>query len=122
MMGAVASGRARAAIAGLAEIVAGFAKTGAGPICRIAAVETVRARRDVKSRPVAEPPKGASGSSTTRTRLWVPCGTPDHDNGGEMSVPSQVYSAGISPPAGIAGLANIRGMIVSHVVCGSLSR
>jgi hypothetical protein len=30
-----------------------------------------------------------------------------------MSVPSQVYCAGISPPAGIAGLVSIRGMIVS---------
>src|SRR5215831_16045854 len=58
-------------------------------------------------------PDGASGSSTTRTKLRVPSGAPDHDNGGEMSAPSQVYCAGISLPGGIAGLASIRGMAVS---------
>ena len=36
-----------------------------------------------------------------------PGARPDHDNGGEMSVPSQVYCAGISPPGEIAGLASI---------------
>jgi hypothetical protein len=58
-------------------------------------------------------PEGASGSSTARTRLPVPAGTSDHDKGGEMSAPSQVYCAGISPFGGIAGLASIRGMAVS---------
>src|SRR5258705_12213068 len=58
-------------------------------------------------------PEGASGSSTTRTRLPVPAGTSDHDNGGEISALSQGYCAGISPPGGIAGLASIRGMAVS---------
>ena len=58
-------------------------------------------------------PEGASGSSTTSTRLPVPGGTPDHDKGGEMSAPSQVYCAGISPLGGMAGLASIRGMAVS---------
>src|SRR6516165_11187423 len=58
-------------------------------------------------------PEGASGSSTTRTRLLVPSGSPDHVSGGEISVPSQVYCDGISPPGGIAGLASIRGMVLS---------
>src|SRR2546421_6438738 len=58
-------------------------------------------------------PEGASGSSTTRTRLPVPAGTSDHDKGGEISAPSQVYCAGISPPGGTAGLVSIRGIGVS---------
>src|SRR6202045_1072651 len=58
-------------------------------------------------------PEGASGSSTTRTRLPAPAGTSDHDNGGEIAAPSQVYCAGISPLGGIAGLASIMGMTVS---------
>src|SRR6516165_8631938 len=58
-------------------------------------------------------PEGASGSSTTSTRLLVPFGIPDHVSGGEISVPSQVYCDGISPPGGIAGLASNRGMVVS---------
>src|SRR5262249_35458664 len=53
-------------------------------------------------------PEGASGSSTTRARLLVPFGTPDHVNRGEISAPSQVYCEGISPPGGIAGLASNR--------------
>src|SRR5271155_3484241 len=58
-------------------------------------------------------PEGASGSSTTRTRLLVPSGTPDHVRGGEISAPSQVYCDVISPPGGMAGLASIRGIAVS---------
>src|SRR5436305_1200802 len=58
-------------------------------------------------------PEGASGSSTTRTRLPVPAGTSDHDKGGEMSAPSQVYCAGMSPFGGMAGLLSIKGMAVS---------
>src|SRR6478609_176398 len=42
---------------------------------------------------------GASGSSTMSTRLLVPAGTPDHASGGERSLPSQVYFAGISAPS-----------------------
>ena len=64
-------------------------------------------------------PEGASGSSTTRTRLPVSAGTSDHDNGGEISAPSQVYCAGISPLGGIAGLASIRGMTSPH--CSSFT-
>src|SRR5215469_15647494 len=40
---------------------------------------------------------GASGSSTMRARLLVPAGSPDHARGGEVSWPSHVYFAGISP-------------------------
>src|SRR6266404_1582254 len=58
-------------------------------------------------------PEGASGSSITTTRLWVPFGSPDHVSGGEISAPSQVYCGGISPPSGIAGLASIRGIVGS---------
>src|SRR5208282_5788083 len=58
-------------------------------------------------------PDGASGSSMTRTRLFVPSGNPDHVSGGEISAPSQVYCDGISPPGGIAGLTSSRGMAVS---------
>src|SRR6516162_9699462 len=58
-------------------------------------------------------PEGASGSSTTSTRLLVPSGIPDQVSGGDISAPSQVYCAGISPPGGIAGLASIRGMALS---------
>ena len=42
---------------------------------------------------------GASGSSTIRTRLCASHGTPDQLSGGEVSLPSQVYSRGISPPS-----------------------
>src|SRR5207244_7358369 len=41
---------------------------------------------------------GASGSSTIRTRLFVPGGSPVHSRGGETSLPSQVKRAGIAPP------------------------
>src|SRR5262249_9786416 len=58
-------------------------------------------------------PEGASGSSTTNTRLWVPLGRLDHVSGGEISAPSQVYCAAISPPGGIAGLVSIKGIVVS---------
>ena len=43
----------------------------------------------------------------TRTKLLVPAGTPDQESGGEMSLPSQVYSAGMFPPGGKAGLTSI---------------
>ena len=56
-------------------------------------------------------PEGASGSSTTR--LLVASGIPDQVGGGDISAPSQVYCAGISPPGGIAGLASISGMVLS---------
>src|SRR5215467_4894616 len=63
-------------------------------------------------------PRGRIRSSTTRTRLLVPSGASDHVNGGEISVPSQVYCDGISPPGGIAGLANNRGMALSSNLPG----
>src|SRR5512134_3548169 len=42
---------------------------------------------------------GASGSSTISTRLFASSGTSANVNGGERSLPSQVYFAGISPPS-----------------------
>src|SRR5215472_8576468 len=45
-----------------------------------------------------------------RTRLLVPGGASDQLNGGEMSAPSQVYSAGTWPPGANAGLASIKAM------------
>src|SRR5215472_14857357 len=63
-------------------------------------------------------PEGASGSSTTRTRLLVPFGTPDHVNRGEISAPSQAYCDGISPPGEIPGLASNRGMALSSSLPG----
>ncbi len=68
-------------------------------------------------------PDGASGSSTTTMRLWVPLGRPDHVSGGEMSAPSQVYCDGISPLGGIAGLASIRGIVGSTLPeCRSMDK
>ena len=49
----------------------------------------------------------------------MPAGTPDHDSGGEMSLPSQVYSAGIMPPGGNAGLIRRRGMASSMLSSGA---
>src|SRR5580704_19775706 len=109
-MSADPSGWAGAAVAGFTKVVAGFVQSRGRPICRIACVETAGGGRNVEHRPM---PERASGSSTTRTRLPVSAGTSDHDNGGEISAPSQVYCAGISPLGGIAGLASIRGMTVS---------
>lgn len=40
-------------------------------------------------------PRGASGSSTISTRLFVPSGIPSHCSGGEIFSPSQVYFDGI---------------------------
>src|SRR5205823_13363463 len=51
-----------------------------------------------------------------RTRLLASSGTPDQVSGGEMSAPSQVYCAGISPPGGIAGLVMTKGMIISSAL------
>src|ERR1041385_1201347 len=42
-------------------------------------------------------PFGASGSSTRIAMLLAVRGTPDQDSGGEVSLPSHVYSAGIAP-------------------------
>ena len=36
-------------------------------------------------------PEGASGSSTTRTRLPVPAGTSDHDKGGEAETSAALH-------------------------------
>jgi hypothetical protein len=38
---------------------------------------------------------GASGSSTIRARLWAAEGTLCQDRGGDISLPSQVYTDGI---------------------------
>src|SRR5438477_9232160 len=51
-----------------------------------------------------------------RTRLLASSGTPDQVSGGEMSAPSQVYCAGISPPGGIAGLVMTKGMTISSAL------
>src|SRR4051812_17006804 len=53
---------------------------------------------------------GASGSSTMRARLFAPDGTPDHDSGGEILAPSQVYFAGILSPAANAVEVRVRAM------------
>src|SRR5512144_936757 len=42
-------------------------------------------------------PFGASGSSTSTAMLLVPFGTPDHESGGEISLPSHVYFWGMAP-------------------------
>src|SRR4051812_38796560 len=42
---------------------------------------------------------GASGSSTTRAKLFVPGGPPDHVRGGETVSPSHVYLRGIAVPS-----------------------
>src|ERR1051325_10000670 len=42
-------------------------------------------------------PFGASGSSTRIAMLLAVRGTPDQDSGGDVSLPSHVYSAGIAP-------------------------
>jgi hypothetical protein len=42
-------------------------------------------------------PPGASGSVTRRAILAVLCGTGAQERGGEISVPSQVYTTGICP-------------------------
>src|ERR1051326_3207627 len=44
-------------------------------------------------------PPGASGSSTTRTRLLAPEGVPSMRNGGLVSPPLQVNFGGIFPPS-----------------------
>jgi hypothetical protein len=59
-----------------------------------------------EKRPMAD--RRGHRSSTTRTRLLVASGIPDHVSGREISAPSQVYCAGISQPGGIAGLASNR--------------
>src|SRR6266404_7394674 len=46
---------------------------------------------------------GASGSSTMSAKLFVPAGAPLHSRGAEVSLPSQVYSLGISPLCENAG-------------------
>jgi hypothetical protein len=115
MMRAVSSWRTRTAVTDLAEIVARFVQSGGRPICRVARVETRAVGEMSNTTQWWNTPEGASGSSTRRTRLRVSWGTPDHDNGGEMSAPSQVYCTGISPPGGIAGLASIRGMALSRL-------
>src|SRR5687768_6899951 len=46
---------------------------------------------------------GASGSSTMSAKLFVPAGAPLHSRGGARSLPSQVYSLGMSPFGGNAG-------------------
>ena len=56
MMGAVTFRRARAAVTGLAEIVASFAEPGGRPGCRVTGIETMRAGRDVEGRPMTEHP------------------------------------------------------------------
>ncbi len=43
----------------------------------------------------------------------MPAGTPDQLKGGEMSLPSQVYSLGIAPPGIKAGLINSKGISLS---------
>src|SRR5436309_4391743 len=53
-------------------------------------------------------PTGASGSSTMRTRLFVPAGDAVHSSGGETSGPSPVYLAGIIAPAPKAGLVSAK--------------
>src|SRR5215207_2880767 len=40
---------------------------------------------------------GASGSSTMSAKLFVPAGASLHSRGGARSLPSQVYSLGMSP-------------------------
>ncbi len=42
---------------------------------------------------------GASGSSTISARLLVAGGRPDHASGGDRSLPSQVWSAGMPAPS-----------------------
>src|SRR5438045_4459067 len=46
---------------------------------------------------------GASGSCTTRARLFAPWGTPVNSSAGETSSPSQVWRRGILPPCANAG-------------------
>jgi hypothetical protein len=46
---------------------------------------------------------GASGSSTMIAKLLVPAGAPLHSRGGARSLPSQVYSSGMSPFGANAG-------------------
>src|SRR5688572_23119763 len=46
---------------------------------------------------------GASGSSTMSAKLLVPAGAPLHSRGGARSLPSQVYSLGMSPFGANAG-------------------
>src|SRR5215207_5677703 len=46
---------------------------------------------------------GASGSSTMRAKLFVPAGAPLHSRGGARSLPSQVYSLGMSSFGANAG-------------------
>src|SRR5918995_6529047 len=46
---------------------------------------------------------GASGSSTMSAKLLVPAGAPLHARAGARSLPSQVYSLGMSPSGANAG-------------------
>ena len=117
VVGCVPPKRARAAITVLAKVIMHLVQILGWPVCGITSVETVRTAGNVENSPVAGSPEGASGSSTTRTRLLVPSGASDHVNGGE--IPSQVYCDGISPPGGIAGLANNRGMALSSNLPGA---
>src|SRR6478609_1259093 len=63
---------------------------------------------------------GASGSSTISARLMALSGTPDHSSGGELSSPSQVYFAGIAPPAenaedvSVSAMSNLRRSVISR--------
>ena len=113
MVSAVPWRRTRAAIAGFAEVVACFMQTRGGPAGRISRIETLGGGRDVGCDPMAENPGWRAGVLDEEHEAAGPSGTPDHDNGGEMSAPSQLYCAGISLPGGIAGLASIRGMAIS---------
>jgi hypothetical protein len=58
---------------------------------------------------------GASGSSTMSAKLFVPAGAPLHSRGGARSLPSQVYSLGMSPFGGNAGELSESVMVASWV-------
>src|SRR5690606_8794731 len=59
-------------------------------------------------------PRGASGSSTTRTRLRAPSGTPVQRKGGIRFSPSRAKVEGILSPSAKAGLVSVRAIASSR--------
>jgi hypothetical protein len=55
-------------------------------------------------------PAGASGSSTTKAKLRVAAGSPDHSRDGETSAPSREWSDGMGAPLGKAAEKRVKGM------------